>query len=58
MKIVLFMEGWTEKELRLASTGWFGFFPQQAAKMRADVLARRGASETAGEGLRVFRGND
>jgi len=31
---------WTEKELRLASTGWFGFFPQQAARMRADVERR------------------
>jgi len=31
---------WTEKELRLASTGWLGFFPQQTAKMRADVERR------------------
>ena len=31
---------WAEKELRLASTGWFGFFPQQAAKMHADVERR------------------
>ena len=31
---------WTEKELRLASTGWFGFFPQQGAKMRAEVGKR------------------
>ena len=31
---------WTEKELLAASAGRFGFFPQQAAKMRADVRMR------------------
>lgn len=31
---------WTVKELRLASMGWFGFLPQQAAKIRADVERR------------------
>jgi hypothetical protein len=31
---------WTEKELLSASAGRFGFFPQQAATMRADVRAR------------------
>lgn len=31
---------WTEKELRLASTGFFGFHAQQAAKMRTDVRKR------------------
>jgi len=49
---------WTEKELLSASAGRFGFFPQQATKMRAGVLVRREASETTGEGLRVIHGND
>ena len=31
---------WTEKELRLASAGCVSFFPQQAAKMRAEVGKR------------------
>jgi len=31
---------WTEKEMLSASAGRFGFFPQQAAKMRADVRMR------------------
>ncbi len=31
---------WTEEELRLASAGRVSFFPQQGAKMRAEVAAR------------------
>ena len=31
---------WTEKELLSASAGRFGFFPQQGAKMRAEVESR------------------
>lgn len=45
---------WTEKEMLSARAGRFGFFPQQAAKMRAEVLGRRkvfNTKETTGEGL-------
>jgi hypothetical protein len=36
---------WTESELLSASAGRFGFFPQQGAKMRAGVQARKGRME-------------
>jgi hypothetical protein len=36
---------WTERDLLSASAGRFGFFPQQGAKMRAGVQARRGRME-------------
>lgn len=38
---------WTEKEFLSASAGRFGFFPQQGAKMRAGVQARKGRMEPA-----------
>jgi len=37
---------WTEKQLLSASAGRFGFFSQQGAKMRAEILARKGRMET------------
>lgn len=39
---------WTEKELLSASTGRFGFFPWQAARMRAEVRRRMGLPREGG----------
>lgn len=38
---------WTEKELLSASAGRFGFFPEQAAKLRADIRKRIAVATSA-----------
>lgn len=46
---------WSEKEMLAASAGRFGFFPQQAVKIRADIRTRQALASPMGRAEELHR---